>query len=175
MSRIYRMLLEVERPLFLHVNIRWNHAALSWLFRILSLLGGATFTLVCSLAVGLFAPEPWSNVGWQALVAVTLSHVPVAIAKRSAPRLRPYQIFPQAHTGRKPLKDPSFPSGHTTAAFAAMTPWMLAAPSLIPALLPIALGVALSRVYFGLHFPSDTVAGALLGSLTALIIKLWVM
>lgn len=175
MSRIYRMLLEVERPLFLYVNIRWHHFTLNWLFRILSLLGGASFTLVCSLAVGLFAPEPWSRVGWQALAAVVLSHVPVAIAKRSAPRLRPHQIFPHVRTGRNPLRDPSFPSGHTTAAFAMMTPWMLAAPALIPALLPVAFGVALSRVYFGLHFPSDTAAGALLGSTTALIVKLWIL
>ncbi|MBW5447009.1 phosphatase PAP2 family protein [Cohnella sp. CFH 77786] len=174
MSRIYRMLLEVERPLFLHVNIRWNHKLLSWLFYVLSLLGGATFTLCFSLAVGWFGAEPWSTAGWQALAAVALSHIPVAIAKRSAPRLRPYQVFPQANTGRKPLKDPSFPSGHTTAAFAMLTPWMLAEPRLIPVLLPVAAGVALSRVYFGLHFPSDTVAGALLGSSTALMMTLWI-
>ena len=49
MSRIYRMLQEVERPLFLYVNIRWNRSALNWLFHILSLLAGATFSL-CHLA-----------------------------------------------------------------------------------------------------------------------------
>jgi len=172
MSRIYRLLTKVERPLFLHVNIRWNRAPLGWLFHFLSLLGGAAFTLVCSLAAGLFAPEPWSAVGWQALAAVALSHVPVSIAKRSAPRMRPYQVFPQAQTGRNPLQDPSFPSGHTTAAFACMTPWMLAEPLLVPILLPVAVGVALSRIYFGLHFPSDTLAGALLGSSTALLMTL---
>lgn len=173
MSRIYRLLQEVERPLFLHVNIRWNHKFLNALFYALSLLGGATFTLGMSLAAGWFAPEPWSTAGWQALAAVALSHLPVAVAKRSAPRLRPYQVFPQAQTGRKPLTDPSFPSGHTTAAFAMLTPWMLVQPSLIPLLLPIGAGVALSRIYFGLHYPSDTLAGALLGSSTALLIALW--
>lgn len=174
MSRIYRMLLEVERPLFLHVNIRWNHSLLNWLFHALSLFAGATFSLCFSLAAGWLAPEPWSTAGWQALTAVILSHIPVALAKRSAPRLRPYQVFPQANTGRKPLKDPSFPSGHTTAAFAMLTPWMLADPTLIPVLLPAGIGVALSRVYFGLHFPSDTLAGALLGSSTALLMTLWI-
>jgi undecaprenyl-diphosphatase len=172
MSRIYRILQEVERPLFLHVNIRWNRSALNWLFHALSLIAGATFSLCISLAAGLFAPEPWSIVGWQAFAAVILSHLPVAIAKRSAPRLRPYQVFPQINTNRHPLKDPSFPSGHTTAAFAMLTPWMLAEPMLIPVLLPVGLGVALSRVYFGLHFPSDTIAGALLGSTTALLLSL---
>lgn len=173
MSRIYRLLQEVERPLFLHVNIRWNRTALNWLFHLLSLIAGATFSLAASLAVGLLAPEPWSVVGWQALIAIVVSHIPVAIAKRSAPRLRPYQVFPMCNTNRKPLKDPSFPSGHTTAAFALLTPWMLADPLLIPALLPIGIGVALSRIYFGLHFPSDTLAGALLGSTAALAVSMF--
>jgi undecaprenyl-diphosphatase len=130
--------------------------------------------LCLSLAAGLFAPDRWSHAGWLAFAAVILSHIPVAIAKRSAPRLRPYQVFPQINTNRHPLKDPSFPSGHTTAAFAMLTPWMLAEPMLIPALLPIGIGVALSRVYFGLHFPSDTVAGALLGTSTVLLLSIWI-
>lgn len=173
MSRIYRMLQEVEGPLFLHVNIRWNRSTLNWLFQLLSLIGGATISLCLSLAAALFTPEPWSSAGWQAFAAIIASHIPVAIAKRSVPRLRPYQVFPQINTNRHPLKDPSFPSGHTTAAFALLTPWMLAEPLLIPLLLPIGMGVALSRIYFGLHFPSDTVAGALLGSTTAFILSIW--
>ncbi|OXS58401.1 phosphatase PAP2 family protein [Cohnella sp. CIP 111063] len=174
MSRIYRMLQEVERPLFLYVNIRWNRSTLNWLFHTLSLLAGATFSLSLSLLAALFAPEPWNEAGRLALASVVLSHIPVAIAKRSAPRLRPYQVFPQANTNRRPLKDPSFPSGHTTAAFAMLTPWMMAQPLLIPMLLPIGIGVALSRVYFGLHFPSDTAVGALLGASTAFLLSIWI-
>ncbi|MFC4304924.1 phosphatase PAP2 family protein [Cohnella boryungensis] len=167
------MLQKVESPLFLFVNIRWNRSALNWLFHALSLIAGATFSLCLSLIAGLFAPQPWSHAGWLAFASIVLSHIPVAIAKRSAPRLRPYQVFPQTNTNRRPLKDPSFPSGHTTAAFAMLTPWMMAEPRLIPVLLPVGIGVALSRIYFGLHFPSDTVAGALLGTSTALLLSLW--
>lgn len=174
MSRIYRLLEQVEGPLFLHVNIRWNRMALNRLFAILTFLGGATFCLGFSLIAGLLLPGEWSAVGWQALAAVAISHLPVAIAKRSAPRKRPHQVFPQANTGKRPLQDPSFPSGHTTAAFAMLTPWMIADPALIPALLPVAAGVALSRVYFGLHFPSDTVVGAVIGSATALLVTFWI-
>jgi undecaprenyl-diphosphatase len=173
MSRIYQMLQKVERPLFLHVNIRWNRADLNWLFHALSIIGGATFSLTVSLLIGLFAPEPWQSVAWQSLAAIVVSHLPVAIAKRSAPRLRPYQVFPHINTNSKPLKDPSFPSGHTTAAFSLLTPWMLAEPLLISALLPIAIGVALSRIYFGVHYPSDTAAGALIGISTALLMSMW--
>ncbi|WP_238162601.1 phosphatase PAP2 family protein [Cohnella sp. AR92] len=175
MSQIYRLLDQVEGPIFLHVNQRWNRAALNRLFALLTLMGGATFSLLVSAAIGFFAPGHWSTAGWQALAAVALSHVPVFLAKRSAPRKRPYQIYPQATTGRSPLKDPSFPSGHTTAGFAMLTPWMIAEPLLIPLLLPIAVGIGLSRIYFGLHFPSDTLAGALLGSATAMLVSLWIV
>ncbi|MBB6696109.1 phosphatase PAP2 family protein [Cohnella xylanilytica] len=174
MSRFYRILEQVEGPLFLHVNMRWNREVLNRLFFLLTLMGGATFCLGVSLAAGLFAPGAWGTAGWQALAAVAFSHLPVAIAKRSAPRRRPHQVYPQANTGKRPLQDPSFPSGHTTAAFAMLTPWMMAEPLLIPLLLPVAIGVALSRIYFGLHFPSDTAAGALLGSSTALLVSLWI-
>nr|WP_273386290.1 phosphatase PAP2 family protein [Cohnella zeiphila] len=173
MERLYRLLERVEMPLFMHVNTKWNRDLWDRLFRILTLLGGATFCLGFSLAAGLLASGPWRAAGWQGLAAVALSHLPVALAKRGAPRRRPYQKYPQANTCRKPLKDPSFPSGHTTAAFAMLTPWMAAAPMLIPLLLPIAVGVALSRVYFGQHYPSDTIAGALLGCSAALLVPLW--
>ncbi|WP_027092878.1 phosphatase PAP2 family protein [Cohnella thermotolerans] len=174
MSRFYRLLEEMEGPLFLHVNTRWNREALNRLFFVLTLMGGATFCLGFSLLAGLFGHGAWSTAGWQSLAAVAVSHLPVAIAKRSAPRKRPYQVYPHANTGKRPLRDPSFPSGHTTAAFAMLTPWMMAQPLLIPLLLPIAFGVALSRVYFGLHYPSDTAAGALLGSVTALLVSFWI-
>ncbi|MFD0671526.1 phosphatase PAP2 family protein [Cohnella sp. GCM10027633] len=174
MSRIYHLLQQVERPLFLHVNMRWNRAALNWLFHALTIIGGATFSLSISILLGWLAPEPWQTVAWQAFAAIVVSHVPVAIAKRSMPRLRPYQVFPGINTNSKPLKDPSFPSGHTTAAFSLLTPWMLAEPLLIPILLPIAIGVALSRIYFGLHYPSDTAAGALIGVWTALLMTMWI-
>ncbi|THF73033.1 phosphatase PAP2 family protein [Cohnella fermenti] len=175
MTQLYRLLDEIEGPLFLHVNKRWNREALNRLFALLTLMGGATFALLSSAAAGIFARGAWSLAGWQALAAVAISHVPVFLAKRSVPRKRPYQVYPQAMTGRRPLKDPSFPSGHTTAGFAMLTPWMLAQPLLIPLLLPLAIGIGLSRVYFGLHFPSDTLAGALLGGSTALLVSLWIV
>ncbi|WP_217595283.1 phosphatase PAP2 family protein [Cohnella sp. GbtcB17] len=174
MAQFYRMLSRFESNWFLYINIRWNRAALTTLFRLLSLIGGATFSLCVSLAVGLLADGIWRTAGWQALAAVVISHIPVALAKRLSPRSRPYQVLPQARTGPRPLQDPSFPSGHTTAAFALLTPWMVASPALIPLLLPIGAGVALSRVYFGLHYPSDTVAGMLLGTATALLAGVWI-
>lgn len=58
----------------------------------------------------------------------------------------------------------SFPSGHTMTAFAAATAYCEIAPFLLPVLLPAALLIGVSRVFLGLHYPTDVLAGALLGS-----------
>lgn len=59
--------------------------------------------------------------------------------------------------------DTSFPSGHATSAFAAAGVVAALHPRLRAPVLGIAALVALSRVYLGVHFPSDVVAGAALG------------
>lgn len=108
------------------------------------------------------------------LTSLAVSHIPVAIAKKTYPRLRPYLALPDTHTFRNPLKDHSFPSGHTTAIFSVTVPFMILFPLLILMLLPVALTVALSRIYLGLHYPTDVVAGGVIGTLTALgTVALW--
>lgn len=62
----------------------------------------------------------------------------------------------------------SFPSGHTATACFLATLYSFALPSIAPLLHCLALVVGLSRVYLRLHYPSDAVAGGMLGVLTAM-------
>src|SRR5690606_29818389 len=94
-------------------------------FSAITHMGGATFTIVTSLLYALLAPAPWSTTGWQCITAVAVSHIPVAIVKRKFKRLRPYQALSGVNTCPKPLRDSSFPSGHTTAIFAWLVPILL--------------------------------------------------
>jgi undecaprenyl-diphosphatase len=67
----------------------------------------------------------------------------------------------------------SFPSGHATFAFliaAALTPGMHRGAQI--ALWSFAGLAALSRIVVGAHFPADVVAGALIGALTAIVVRL---
>ncbi|MBB3108702.1 undecaprenyl-diphosphatase [Paenibacillus phyllosphaerae] len=151
---------------------------LGWWLHTITHTGGASFTLATALCGLLLLKGSWSAAGAQALFAVIVSHIPVAIVKRKIKRLRPYQRLPHLNICKKPLLDPSFPSGHTTAIFAWLMPWLLVDTTLLIVLLPAALllglSVAWSRMYLGLHYPSDVAAGAVLGSLAgALSSSLW--
>lgn len=63
----------------------------------------------------------------------------------------------------------SFPSGHTSAAFLMATLWGWYFPTLLPLLFAWAMLVGMARVILGVHFPTDTLIGAVMGVSTALL------
>ncbi|MBQ7553167.1 MAG: phosphatase PAP2 family protein [Bacteroidaceae bacterium] len=81
-------------------------------------------------------------------------------------RNRPYETWPDMISPRSTEPDPSFPSGHTASAFALATSlcikypkWYVIAPSAI-----YAVSVGVSRMHEGVHYPTDVMAGALIGA-----------
>ena len=66
--------------------------------------------------------------------------------------------------GERPLDHFSFPSGHTLHAVTLCILLGYVMPVLLWVMLPFTLLVAASRVILGLHYPSDVLAGALIGS-----------
>ncbi|POY36368.1 hypothetical protein C3K47_11515 [Solitalea longa] len=96
------------------------------------------------------------------LVATTiLTHT----LKATVHRDRPFVTYSTIHPVDYPIGY-SFPSGHTSKAFSTATSlslqfkkWYVVAPAYT-----WATAVGVSRCYLGVHYPSDVVAGALLGS-----------
>lgn len=68
----------------------------------------------------------------------------------------------------------SFPSGHAALVFAVVTALNLIYRNKLLFLYVVAAFLAMTRVYVGVHFPSDVLAGALLGSLGAWASYPWV-
>lgn len=170
MQRIRRM----DQTLFFWCNQRLNHWLLDRLFGWITHLGGALFTVICAVALASFTAGEFSRIGVQSLITLAVSHIVVVLIKRKVRRDRPFRKLEQVKVGKFPLNDYSFPSGHSTAIFALVTPMMAAAsPLIILVLVSLALLVAISRVYWGYHYPIDCVAGGMAGFLIALLVVLF--
>ena len=65
----------------------------------------------------------------------------------------------------------SFPSGHATVSFACATVLALAVPRLRVPLYALATLISFSRVYVGVHYPLDVLAGAALGVAIAIALR----
>ncbi|MGH2392537.1 MAG: phosphatase PAP2 family protein, partial [Candidatus Limnocylindria bacterium] len=90
-----------------------------------------------------------------------LSNLPAKLAFR---RARPQLEVPIARRlARIPLST-SFPSGHAASAFAFATAVSIEKPQLAPVVFPLAGAVAYSRIYTGVHYPTDVVVGAAIGA-----------
>ena len=85
-------------------------------------------------------------------------------------RIRPYDYDPTLVSILKRLpSDLSFPSGHTLASFEAATAIFIRNKKWgVPALV-LAVLIALSRLYVTVHYPTDVIAGLLLGVLFAIV------
>jgi undecaprenyl-diphosphatase len=84
-------------------------------------------------------------------------------------RPRPFTDHPgQVHLFAGASLDPSFPSDHAAAAFAIAVAVLLVSRRLGVAFLALAALISASRVVEGLHYPTDVMAGAAVGTLSAL-------
>jgi undecaprenyl-diphosphatase len=92
------------------------------------------------------------------LVADVVADVTTFALKEAFGRPRP-TVPPLVHRPH----DPSFPSGHAATSFACATVIAAAAPRLRVPLYVLAALIAVSRVYVGVHWPADVVAGSLYG------------
>ena len=86
-------------------------------------------------------------------------------------RPRPFEAHPQAtHLFVSHSGDPSFPSDHATGAFAIAVSLVLRMRKVGIAALVLAAIIAFSRVAVGVHYPSDVLGGALIGTAAALLV-----
>ena len=132
---------------------------------------GNTGMLFIALALVLLLFKSTRKAGFSALCAMIIGLVVVNFTiKPLVARDRPWLVI-ENFVNLVPEKDPnSFPSGHTNAAFAFALAVCMAAPKRWMKITAVCMAVVmgLSRLYVGVHFPSDVLVGALIGSLCGL-------
>lgn len=176
----------VARYLKAHVQGEWEG-----FFKIVTNLGlaeyylipGAVVLVACVLAArrsGGAMRARWAARAWSAgfLVAtMAISGIANNVVKMAVGRMRPRLWFDQTLFGFQPFSRDwatnSFPSGHSQAAFAAMTALMVLFPRHAALWLTVALLVAASRVATTVHWLSDVVAGSWLAIVVTVILARW--
>ncbi len=124
---------------------------------------------VCVIVAGFIKKDTdlrWK--GYDMAVSNVTAGLLTTVLKYSFNRPRPFVTYPDINkytlAGSK-----SFPSGHTASAFAAATSLSLSFPKwyVIAPAYAYACTIGYSRMYLGVHYPSDVFMGALVGSGTA--------
>jgi undecaprenyl-diphosphatase len=132
-----------------------------------SALGAGGFVWIIFGAIAGIFPRHTAAM-WRLWLAVALSFVVVdGVIKPIAHRARPFESLPEITLIDARPTSPSFPSGHAAMAVAGALAGTQMLPAAGIALWPMAVLVCVSRIYLGVHWPSDVLAGAVMGLFTA--------
>ena len=169
--------LEMDGRLLLWLKEFFSHPVLDNIMIFISAMGNKGFIWI---AIGLalllygFWKKQKQNGGLLVLLSLLANFLACnVVLKPLIDRTRPYYVLDYIPV-IPPVGDPSFPSGHTSASFAAATAiYALNRKWGIVAYVFAAI-MGFSRLYLGVHFPTDVAAGALLGIVAAkVVIKLF--
>lgn len=138
-------------------------------------LGGVISTTLIILLLLLFGKGQTRIIGIQGAATLIISQTITYSLKTLLSRERPYNILKNLNTFNIILKDYSFPSGHTSASFSIATTIALNMPKLSILVFFVALLIGISRIYLGVHYPTDVVAGLVLGVGSAIIVHNYLM
>jgi len=150
------------------ICIKVNHTSQYWIvrnwFRLISRLGDGVFWYALMAAILLVERKS----GLVPVIHMALTGLTATLIykwlKGKTLRPRPYEVHQDVWLSGKPLDKFSFPSGHTLHAVAFCGVTLAYYPMLVWLVMPFTVMVGMSRVILGLHYPSDVLAGAILGA-----------
>lgn len=160
-------MLDLDLKGCLYLNQFSHTERVAHFFKIISKLGDGAFWYVMLFMVWILQGIQYS---FQMIYMVLGGAIGTAIyktLKSKTVRPRPYQVHQVIRLGERPLDHFSFPSGHTLHAVMATITLGYIQPILLILMLPFTMLVAVSRMILGLHYPSDVMVGAIIGTSVA--------
>lgn len=138
-------------------------------------LGDSGVLWICLGLALLLLSRNSRSTGFQVLVALLLSLLVCNLClKNAVGRIRPCDLSAAVDLLIPRPGDPSFPSGHTSASFAAAVVLLLTKWRGRWVTLALAILIAFSRLYLYVHFPTDVLGGAIVGTLCGVLaVVLW--
>jgi undecaprenyl-diphosphatase len=153
----------IDRRLFKLINELPHSPTSDRYVSVLSDLGEGLGWVAGGVALAMLGGSKGRRAGLATAVAsLAATYVVQTRVKPLFRRVRPFVNRDARVVGTRPA-DHSFPSGHTASSFAAATALAFFYPKAAPLAYALATGVAASRVHLGVHFPSDTAVGGVIG------------
>lgn len=159
---------DLDRDVFIWV-VEHRAPPLDWLFVGLAAAGsGGLLWIGLAALLAYLAHRPVLATTMITAATVWSADLVTGVLKRIVDRDRPYAVLPEAEPLLRWDVSASFPSGHaaTSAAGAVILAYLLGRWGW--GLAAVAAAVAYSRVYIGVHYPLDVLAGAAIGAAVAL-------
>ena len=157
---------EAELLLFIQNYIRQDWMDGFWKF--ITMLGNSGWFWI-AVSLLLIVPKKTRGIGITALIALAVGALITNVAlKNIIARTRPYELIDGLVLMIEKQSDFSFPSGHTCASFAASVVYLKMMPKRygVPFVV-LAVLITFSRLYVGVHFPTDVLGGLMIGIFSA--------
>lgn len=163
-------LAELEGPVLLWIQEYVRNDFLTPMVTFLTHLGDAGILWIVLTLVLLVYAKTRKTGAVMALSMILNALVTNIVLKNILARTRPYEIIDGLYSIVGAQKDYSFPSGHSACSFAcAVVIYRYCPKKYGISALAAAVLIALSRLYVGVHFPTDVLGGALVGTFAALL------
>ena len=147
------------------INNSWKCKFLDFVMPSMTYLGSFTFMFIFCTITFLFHNAILHTMAIEAMISITISTGIGKVLKVTVTRLRPFIKIPNLNIRKIGIDKYSFPSGHTTGAFSLAVIIALYFPFWGFITIPLAICVGISRIYIGVHYPTDVIMGIFIGSL----------
>lgn len=157
---------QLDKNIFYFFNSAIKNKVLDLIFPVITRLGEDHTIILLAILLFVFSRRKEKKTPILILVTLFLARPSVLLLKHITHRPRPFLIYENTHLMGKAAFS-SFPSGHTTLATAISIILCFKYRKFSLLFISLAILVGISRLYVGQHYPSDVLAGFILGGLLA--------
>ncbi|MBC8061094.1 MAG: phosphatase PAP2 family protein [Clostridiaceae bacterium] len=165
MSALLERIQRKDSSILLLFNNNMKCRILDFIMPFITYLGSFTFSVTLCVVCFFIPLDIAHSLAIKTASSLIISTVAVRSIKITVNRIRPFLTLENLNTKKIGIDNYSFPSGHTTSAFSIAIIFSLYFPIATPLLVTLACGVGISRMYFGVHYPTDVLVGMILGTI----------